>query len=109
MLLVACVPACRYGTGLAMSRNVHRNPASPSEDSWLTGAFQFVTTFSNAKASLPAGCVKANVAKPGLCLYTDRALPFVETPTFLVQQMPGVWVRHPSLVPNRCSRAGPNV
>ena len=81
----------QYGTGLAMSRNVHRNPASPSEDSWLTVAFKFVVGFSNAKANLPAGCLAANPTAPELCLYTDRALAFVKTPTFVVQQMPGVW------------------
>ena len=81
----------QYGTGLAMSRNVHQNPASPGEDTWLTAAFNFIATFSNMKASLPPGCVAAHPAEPGLCLYTDRALPFVKTPTFVVQQMPGVW------------------
>lgn len=40
----------QYGTGLAMSRNVHKDPANPSEDSWLTAAFEFVAEFSNAKA-----------------------------------------------------------
>ena len=43
----------QYGTGLAMSRNVHRDPAQASEDSWLTSAFKFVSEFSNVKANLP--------------------------------------------------------
>jgi hypothetical protein len=81
----------QYGTGLAMSRNVHRDPANPSEDSWLTAAFKYAVTFSNAQPSLPPACVAAHASQPELCLYTDNALPYVETPTFVVQQMPGVW------------------
>lgn len=80
----------QYGTGLAMSRNVHQDPAKASEDSWLTSAFKFVSEFSNAKANLPAGCVAAHPGHPELCLYTDKSLAYVKTPVFVVQQMPCV-------------------
>jgi hypothetical protein len=80
----------QYGTGLAMSRNVHQDPAKPSEDSWLTSAFKFVSEFSNVKTNLPVGCVAAHPGHPELCLYTDKSLAYVKTPIFVVQQMPCV-------------------
>ena len=74
-----------------MSRNVHQDPAKPSEDSWLTGSFKFLTEFAQLTPSLPTGCVAANPSTPWICLYTTNSMPFVKTPTFVVQQMPGVW------------------
>eukprot|EP01051_Picozoa_sp_SAG22_P006303 SAG22_NODE_406_length_10984_cov_28.344970_15_plen_281_part_00 len=62
-----------------------------SHDTWYTGALTALAKIANIKPAVAPGCASAHAADVGQCLYANETLPFVETPVFAVQQMPGVW------------------
>eukprot|EP01051_Picozoa_sp_SAG22_P008056 SAG22_NODE_594_length_8738_cov_20.249219_4_plen_738_part_00 len=68
-------------------------PTEPElkESNWLLPVYSALGNLSGALPALSAGCKAANAKNPYLCLDANESLPFVKTPTFLVQQTPSVW------------------
>ena len=62
-----------------------------STDTWYSGALTSLAKIAGVGAALPTECTTKNAADPGQCIYANESLPFVKTPIFAVQQMPGTW------------------
>jgi hypothetical protein len=61
------------------------------ESNWLLPVYATLGNLSGALPALSSECKAANAKNPYLCLDVNESLPFVKTPTFLVQQTPSVW------------------
>lgn len=73
-----------FNSFLCTSGLMHDDCSKPLP-SWMDAAQKSLYTLVNAQAYLPAGCSGVE------CMYMSEAIKHIQTPVFIVQQMPGVW------------------
>ena len=58
---------------------------------WMDAALRSLAELANVSGALAPDCLAHNTSDPARCMYFDAAIDHVQTPVFVVQQMPGVW------------------
>lgn len=59
---------------------------------WMDAALQSLASLANVSGALAPACLAQNASNPARCMWFDQAVQHVNTPTFVVQQMPGTYI-----------------